>query len=1700
MWIRGKPMRRHFFSWPCVSLMVASVLCLVPGLVPFSWGQAPPPLPTGGQVAAGGATIQSTDAILTIRQTTPTAIINWSSFNIAANHTTNILQPSATAMLLNHVVGVNGVIPPSIIDGSLNANGIVFLLNQNGILFGSTAQVNVGGLVASTLPISTADFLAGNLRFQGSMTDGLIKNMGNLRAGVDGVYLFAPNVENHGVIASPNGTITLAAGSKAYLSNRPDGRGFLTELQAPAGQALNVGQLIADGGHITIAGLVVNQNGLVQANAVQSRNGKIELISKQVEGAGTSDPLARVTLGAASQTIADGGQIAVSGQQIAHDGLLQANTVGAKKGSLQVKAGAGAQSGAGTITTGIASRMIADGGDIALDGATIIHDGSVQAHSVGTSKGTVDIKGSGAVTTGTSSQTLADAGDIVIEGKTILHQGTAQANSIGDQSGHVTFMSKDNLTLSSTSRTLAQGGATNISHGGTIIGMASNLTVGQVQVEAGAVLDVRGGAAGGHGGELLLGDRREAAAGLDTVPFIGTAGSGYQQGRFRLIPTELTLTSSFNLGDLGPLQDVSLVALNNLTVTSPNGSLDLANFAPGVPNARLRLIAGDDLTFQDAHIQNGQFFELGLGTVLPRNLVGMAGNNVTLGSAPSSFDTRGSTIVMGDGGNLSLTARNGNISLIDPIKGTLSSLHVRGGGNLTLMAQKDIITGLRIAHEFEEDLNQQIPVVDSTLQGILVDGTMVTGADGSRTGSGMLTIVSKEGSLLGGKVVGANRLPGFMVRNADATVSVRGTLGTSSFQLDANGLLPDGARIYELANPAKGPNGQFLTPPIVEDRSGYLDIAMTNAHVSLEAGSHVFFKGAKDSRLVWEGDSNASKSVNSITEWANGEVLSPLRIGLSSGFQHNRLTVTSREGNIFVDTGSVFPSGQAQQVEAEILGGWLPAFTDIHALGGTVQFRSNVNVFNAPSARLNVFAAKAIEGFVFHTATTPQVFEAAWVYVPGRPINPENPQLDRWYPVDLRKPIPPELQRYLFQDPPRGARSMPSSLDFPASFSTTIPNQAVQFFLTPQRPEALVDSRTNFGTNVSRILDLLGERPVGAEKPPLSAPGLIQFYTAGGGNIRNLNLQLKDPTYLKEVVLKSGGNIENVALTAIAPQMGTETRTVTELVPLVKDSVTGLYRLLKKDEVVQSQDVLQVPVDVTVNVPKAAVRVEANGNIDLNRIGEGPSGFNITGDGVVSVRAGVDLNLGTSRGIRLSPGATARETIKKEGLIDLAVGRNLVMTQSLIMTDGGAGISIHGIDPAYIPGYNNATLHPVEVPIEVRGTSNQSAIGGNVEVGTSVRATGTGDSTGIQVRSGGSVGVRTTTPIVNNQGPTPTVTVTLEQDPTAIDVQAQGDVNVNTSRIATFAGGNIRIASTLGSINAGSGGKNEQQLFGLDVPAFDSQGRPILNPDGSPKLKRENYLVPGSGIFTFHPLDPTTLNFPKFDTPAMIELKNEIKVQKFLGRDTKSLEARFDGLSKAREREFDVIFEDFISRNPDKPEFIDGQPTGRFLPLELGDVALNAKLDIVIPPAGIRGKRVDLVAGRTLDFQGGEVQGKVTFKAQNLSGDVKVTGTFSGSSAGGGSVSIANSGGGGSVGGLSGVTGTVAATSASTSASVSSAQKATESGQEAAADVSSQQQAKQTAKKSDGKDGEARKQSVALRARRGVEIEVEVKSQAQPAS
>ena len=117
-------------------------------------------LPTDGSVVAGSANIGTPSAgQMTINQGSDRAVINWGSFSIGAGNGVTINQPTSNSALLNRVTGAL----PSTLDGSLTANGEVYLVNPNGVILGQNGTVEAGGFVASTLDIGTQDFMNGRL-------------------------------------------------------------------------------------------------------------------------------------------------------------------------------------------------------------------------------------------------------------------------------------------------------------------------------------------------------------------------------------------------------------------------------------------------------------------------------------------------------------------------------------------------------------------------------------------------------------------------------------------------------------------------------------------------------------------------------------------------------------------------------------------------------------------------------------------------------------------------------------------------------------------------------------------------------------------------------------------------------------------------------------------------------------------------------------------------------------------------------------------------------------------------------------------------------------------------------------------------------------------------------------------------------------------------------------------------------------------------------------------------------------------------------------------------------------------------------------------------------------------------------------------------------------------------------------------------
>ena len=283
----------------------------------LSCGVAAYAAPVGGVVTAGGASINHGTGNTLITQTTQNAAINWLSFNVAAGESVKFVQPNASSVALNRVLGAD----PSNILGSLSANGKVFLVNPNGILFGQGAQVNVGGLVASTLNLTDSDFMAGSYKFSGTGNAAVV-NQGSISTSAGGyVALLGANVRNDGVIMANLGTVALAAGTGITLDLAGDGLLNVTVNQGAVGALVQNGGLIqADGGAVLLSAQaagnllpsVVNNTGVIRAQTLENHNGKIRLLGDMQSGSVNVGG----TLDASAPTGGDGGFIETSAAHV----------------------------------------------------------------------------------------------------------------------------------------------------------------------------------------------------------------------------------------------------------------------------------------------------------------------------------------------------------------------------------------------------------------------------------------------------------------------------------------------------------------------------------------------------------------------------------------------------------------------------------------------------------------------------------------------------------------------------------------------------------------------------------------------------------------------------------------------------------------------------------------------------------------------------------------------------------------------------------------------------------------------------------------------------------------------------------------------------------------------------------------------------------------------------------------------------------------------------------------------------------------------------------------------------------------------------------------------------------------------------------------------------------------------------------------
>lgn len=268
-------------------------------------------------VSQGAATRVETATDMTVKQISDRVSLQWDTFNIGDKASVKFDQPNSSSIALNKIVG--GGQAASRINGKLSANGIIYIVDSNGVIFGRNSVVEVASLVATALNVD--EDLIMNESFVKAINDYKAAFEGGagehativLEGSIDGaegarivtgeggsVFLFAPKIETQSgsSITTPGGqTILAAAKDQVYLaaSQDPDLRGLLVEVNE-GGDIDHAGKIVADRGNITLAALNIDQRGQLKATTSVNANGTIRLLARDTVNANAIGALGDGTL------------------------------------------------------------------------------------------------------------------------------------------------------------------------------------------------------------------------------------------------------------------------------------------------------------------------------------------------------------------------------------------------------------------------------------------------------------------------------------------------------------------------------------------------------------------------------------------------------------------------------------------------------------------------------------------------------------------------------------------------------------------------------------------------------------------------------------------------------------------------------------------------------------------------------------------------------------------------------------------------------------------------------------------------------------------------------------------------------------------------------------------------------------------------------------------------------------------------------------------------------------------------------------------------------------------------------------------------------------------------------------------------------------------------------------------------------------
>ena len=435
-------------------------------------------------VSSIDTTVIDDSASMEIQQTQTNIVINWDSFNIGENASVTFNQESSNWSALNRIWDAN----PSAIFGQLSATGRIFLINQNGVVFGENSRVNVHTLVATSLDMDDDTFLDGSWK-DGSIDleannyqedddydalAGEIVNQGYIAADSTGaIFLVGPTVTNEGTIEAPVGQVGLVAGTDVSLSYPDDNESELYRSISVAsegsGTATNTigAKLSAKMGLAGMYGSVVNQEGLIKTVTALEQNGQIELLATE-----------RIKTGAKSQILAE-----ISTSDDAYDENYEINTSKITMGGL----------GDSTATTVLPDEIVLNG-EITAPGALV----TIKAENAVTltSGAIIDVSGGWSKRSASENELEVQLNSVELSDAFYVRQGELLGSTIyvnaleGTTLAHIDGYLSEDLTAK---QRFTEGGTVNIT-----------AEEGSITIDDGATIDFSGGGYHYTSGEVQI--------------------------------------------------------------------------------------------------------------------------------------------------------------------------------------------------------------------------------------------------------------------------------------------------------------------------------------------------------------------------------------------------------------------------------------------------------------------------------------------------------------------------------------------------------------------------------------------------------------------------------------------------------------------------------------------------------------------------------------------------------------------------------------------------------------------------------------------------------------------------------------------------------------------------------------------------------------------------------------------------------------------------------------------------------------------------------------------------------------------------------------------------------------------------------------------------------------------------------------------